>query len=53
MRTIGIILRKEFRQIFRNRTMLPLIFRFAVCATPDPGERRYHGHETYQNDPGR
>ncbi len=26
MRTIGIILRKEFRQIFRNRTMLPLIF---------------------------
>jgi ABC-2 type transport system permease protein len=26
MRTIGIILRKEFRQIFRNKTMLPLIF---------------------------
>jgi len=26
MRTIGIILRKEFRQIFRNRTMLPVIF---------------------------
>jgi ABC-2 type transport system permease protein len=26
MRTIGVILRKEFRQIFRNRTMLPLIF---------------------------
>jgi len=26
MRTIGIILRKEFRQIFRNKTMLPVIF---------------------------
>lgn len=26
MRTIVIILQKEFRQIFRNRTMLPLIF---------------------------
>jgi drug efflux transport system permease protein len=26
MRTIGIILRKEFRQIFRNRGMLPILF---------------------------
>ncbi len=26
MRTIGFILQKEFRQIFRNRTMLPIIF---------------------------
>jgi ABC-2 type transport system permease protein len=26
MRTIGIILRKEFTQIFRNKAMLPLIF---------------------------
>lgn len=26
MRTIGFILQKEFRQIFRNRTMLPFIF---------------------------
>ena len=26
MRTIGFILQKEFRQIFRNRTMLPMIF---------------------------
>jgi len=26
MRTIGIILQKEFRQIFRNKTMLPIIF---------------------------
>ena len=26
MRTIKYILQKEFRQIFRNRTMLPMIF---------------------------
>jgi len=26
MRTIGFILQKEFRQVFRNKTMLPMIF---------------------------